>query len=123
VTTAPHLAATATALPASLSMDDVRDYENTSGGIIRNSNNNLNDVVKSVDYFISRRCNYSCKFCFHTQKTSHHLSIEQSKLGLRLLAEAGTEKINLAGGEISCIPNFWANCAVRPRMIWDWPLA
>ena len=99
VTTAPPLAATATALRASLSTDDFQDYENNLVNIKQNSNNNLNDVVKSVNYFISRRCNYSCKFCFHTQKTSHHLSIEQSKLGLRLLAEAGTEKINFARGE------------------------
>eukprot|EP00536_Pseudo-nitzschia_multiseries_P002965 jgi/Psemu1/184821/e_gw1.42.106.1 len=55
--------------------------------------------VRSVNYFISRKCNYQCKFCFHTQKTTHTLSIEEATRGLELLREAGTEKINFAGGE------------------------
>ena len=56
-------------------------------------------IPRSVNYFISRKCNYSCKFCFHTAKTSHSLPIEQSAKGLRLLKDAGCEKINFAGGE------------------------
>ena len=55
--------------------------------------------LKSVNYFISRKCNYDCKFCFHTQKTSHALTLEQAKVGLSMLQKAGTEKINFAGGE------------------------
>jgi len=55
--------------------------------------------VRSVNYFISRKCNYSCGFCFHTQKNEYHLSLQQAKAGLRLLQQAGTEKINFAGGE------------------------
>mmetsp|Transcript_5409 Transcript_5409/g.8539 ORF Transcript_5409/g.8539 Transcript_5409/m.8539 type:complete len:321 (+) Transcript_5409:1-963(+) len=62
-------------------------------------NDDTKELVKSVNYFISRKCNYACKFCFHTQKTTHHLALEQAKLGLRLLKDAGTEKINFAGGE------------------------
>lgn len=59
----------------------------------------LKELVKSVNYFISRKCNYSCKFCFHTQKTTHHLTLGQARLGLALLKQAGTQKINFAGGE------------------------
>lgn len=59
----------------------------------------LASQVRSVNYFVSRKCNYSCKFCFHTAKTSRHLSIPEAERGLRLLREAGTEKINFAGGE------------------------
>mmetsp|Transcript_9368 Transcript_9368/g.21132 ORF Transcript_9368/g.21132 Transcript_9368/m.21132 type:complete len:398 (+) Transcript_9368:80-1273(+) len=59
----------------------------------------LRQKVRSVNYFISRSCNYKCKFCFHTAKTSHHLALEQAKLGLEMLRKAGTEKINFAGGE------------------------
>jgi radical S-adenosyl methionine domain-containing protein 2 len=62
--------------------------------------------VRSVNYFISRACNYSCKFCFHTQKNSHHLSLEQAVQGLHLLKQAGTEKINFAGGEPFLHPAF-----------------
>lgn len=53
----------------------------------------------SVNYFITRTCNYKCGFCFHTAKNSFHLPIETAKQGLRLLQEAGTKKINFAGGE------------------------
>jgi radical S-adenosyl methionine domain-containing protein 2 len=62
--------------------------------------------VRSVNYFISRACNYSCKFCFHTQKNSQHLSLEEAQRGLHMLAAAGTEKINFAGGEPFLHPTF-----------------
>lgn len=55
--------------------------------------------VRSVNYFISRLCNYKCKFCFHTQKNTSKLALHQAQRGLELLREAGTEKINFAGGE------------------------
>ena len=60
----------------------------------------------SVNYHFSRKCNYECGFCFHTAKTSHVLSIEQSKLGLLKLKNAGMKKINFAGGEPFLYPNF-----------------
>ena len=55
--------------------------------------------VKSVNYFISRECNYKCKFCFHTQTNTNKLPTGRAKLGLQLLQHSGTEKINFAGGE------------------------
>ena len=55
--------------------------------------------VKSVNYFISRECNYGCKFCFHTQINKSKLGLGKAMLGLQLLRQAGTEKINFAGGE------------------------
>ncbi|KAL7457361.1 hypothetical protein ACHAWC_008870 [Mediolabrus comicus] len=67
-----------------------------------NNNNNPSAVanrVKSVNYFISRECNYKCKFCFHTQTNTNKLPKGKSKLGLQLLSHSGTEKINFAGGE------------------------
>ena len=50
--------------------------------------------VKSVNYFISRECNYSCKFCFHTQKNVDKLELEDAKRGLKMLKDAGTEKVS-----------------------------
>lgn len=61
--------------------------------------NALPSPVQSVNYFISRKCNYACKFCFHTQKSSHHLPLLKAQAGLHLLQQAGCEKINFAGGE------------------------
>ena len=49
--------------------------------------------LKSVNYFISRECNYKCKFCFHTQKNVDKLALEEAKLGLKMLKDAGTEKV------------------------------
>ena len=53
----------------------------------------------SVNYFITRTCNYKCGFCFQTAKNSYILPIEEAKRGLLLLHEAGMKKINFAGGE------------------------
>ncbi|CAG8972333.1 hypothetical protein HYALB_00001736 [Hymenoscyphus albidus] len=53
----------------------------------------------SVNYHFSRKCNYTCGFCFHTEKTSSKLSLEDAQRGMRLLKEAGMKKLNFAGGE------------------------
>jgi 2-iminoacetate synthase ThiH len=44
---------------------------------------------ESVNYHMTRRCNYSCGFCFHTAKTSIELPIDEAKRGLRMLQAAG----------------------------------
>ena len=53
----------------------------------------------SVNYHFTRKCNKTCKFCFHTEKTSHVATEQQMKRGLKLLKDAGMRKINFAGGE------------------------
>ncbi|XP_054584312.1 S-adenosylmethionine-dependent nucleotide dehydratase RSAD2 [Eptesicus fuscus] len=53
----------------------------------------------SVNYHFTRQCNYKCGFCFHTAKTSFVLPLEEAQRGLRLLREAGMEKVNFSGGE------------------------
>ena len=69
-------------------------------------NNSVVIIPISVNYHFCRLCNFSCGFCFHTQKSSYILSIEDAILGLKLLKEAGTQKINFAGGEPFIHPNF-----------------
>ncbi|CAF0897993.1 unnamed protein product [Adineta ricciae] len=56
-------------------------------------------VPLSVNYHLTRACNYRCKFCFHTSITNDRLPLEEAKRGLRLLQQAGTKKINFSGGE------------------------
>ncbi|EWC46410.1 radical S-adenosyl methionine-containing protein 2 [Drechslerella stenobrocha 248] len=53
----------------------------------------------SVNYHLTRRCNYACGFCFHTAKTSNTLSLEDAMIGLAILKDAGMRKLNFAGGE------------------------
>jgi radical S-adenosyl methionine domain-containing protein 2 len=57
------------------------------------------NVPVSVNYFPSRKCNYTCGFCFHTETSSYVLPIDEVKRGLLLLKEAGMRKLNIAGGE------------------------
>lgn len=56
-------------------------------------------VPRSVNYHFTRQCNYKCGFCFHTAKTSFVLPLEKAKQGLKMLKDAGLEKINFSGGE------------------------
>lgn len=58
----------------------------------------------SVNYSFSRKCNYECGFCFHTEKTSSILPLGKAKRGMKLLKEARMKKLNFAGGELSCYP-------------------
>ena len=55
--------------------------------------------IPSVNFHFTRKCNYSCKFCFHTSKTSVVLPVEKMKHLISLLADSGCQKINFAGGE------------------------
>ena len=71
-----------------------------------------NKVPISVNYHLSRKCNYECGFCFHTAKTSHVLTLEKAKEGLFKLKEAGMKKINFAGGEPFLYPKFLGELVV-----------
>lgn len=50
---------------------------------------NANLVPISVNYHFTRKCNYECGFCFHTSKTSFMLSLEDAKVGMEMLKNAG----------------------------------
>ncbi|KAK4943434.1 hypothetical protein LTR10_016925 [Elasticomyces elasticus] len=56
-------------------------------------------IPLSVNYHFTRKCNYECGFCFHTDTNSYIAPLEDGKAALKLLAEAGAKKINFAGGE------------------------
>ncbi|KAL2215728.1 hypothetical protein M432DRAFT_552710, partial [Thermoascus aurantiacus ATCC 26904] len=65
-------------------------------------------VPVSVNFHFTRKCNYECGFCFHTEKTSHVEPFENMQRGLRMLKKAGMKKINFAGGERLLYPQLLA---------------
>lgn len=59
-------------------------------------------VPISVNYHFTRKCNYSCGFCFHTAKTSFVLPLETAKKGLAMLKDAGNVVLNIFSIHILC---------------------
>lgn len=62
--------------------------------------------ILCVNYHFTRKCNFKCGFCFHTQKNTEKLPIDQAIEGLKKLKEYGMRKINFAGGEPFTEPKY-----------------
>lgn len=60
---------------------------------------NNKTIPLSVNYHFTRKCNYECGFCFHTDTNSYIAPLEDAKAGLLRLSQAGMKKVNFAGGE------------------------
>ena len=69
--------------------------------VFRERQRHKRTVPISVDYHFTRKCNKTCRFCFHTEKSSDIATEDEMKRGLKLLKDAGMRKINFAGGEPS----------------------
>ncbi len=63
--------------------------------------------IRSVNWHITQRCNYSCKFCFSQKLGPEITSLESAKEILRYLRDMGMEKINFVGGEPTLHPLFF----------------
>jgi radical S-adenosyl methionine domain-containing protein 2 len=61
-------------------------------------------IKSAINFHFTRVCNYECKFCFHTKKSSFLLSLENQIKLIKILRDAGAEKINFAGGEPFLFP-------------------
>ncbi len=59
---------------------DTNHHRNAMTGAHQTSN--LASKVRSVNYHICRKCNYACKFCFHSQK-NQVLLLEKENTGLK----------------------------------------
>jgi len=62
--------------------------------------------IKSVNWHITRRCNYKCKFCFSQNLDGEVTSLERAEEILQYLRRMGMEKINIVGGEPTLHPLF-----------------
>ncbi|MGB1016821.1 MAG: radical SAM protein, partial [Nannocystaceae bacterium] len=60
----------------------------------------------AVNFHLYKPCNYRCRFCFATYRDIQgRLDLASAFTLLRQLREAGTEKINFAGGEPTLHPD------------------
>jgi len=80
-------------------------------GYIKKRGRSVKKIPVSVNYHLTRQCNYSCGFCFHTATTSHVEPLENAKKAMALLKAAGMKKINFAGGEPFMNPRFLGQLA------------
>lgn len=65
-------------------------YALTSVFDVGESSKNEEQIIpKSVNYHFTRRCNYTCGFCFHTATTSYMMTLEDAKIGFDMLRKAG----------------------------------
>jgi len=62
--------------------------------------------VKSVNWHITGRCNYKCKFCFSRNLDEEITSLERAEEILQYLRRMDMEKINFVGGEPTLHPLF-----------------
>jgi radical S-adenosyl methionine domain-containing protein 2 len=71
----------------------------------------------AVNFHLYKPCNYRCRFCFATFRDIRgQLDLEQSLRLLRLLRDAGCEKLNFAGGEPTLHPHIGALLAESRRL-------
>lgn len=57
-------------------------------------------ILPSVNFHVNRTCNAHCSFCFATfRDVAGPIGVADAVRLVRLLAEAGVEKLNFAGGE------------------------
>ena len=66
-------------------------------------------IPPTVNYFVLRECNMRCLFCYATfRDINGRLSNERAEQVVRLLAEAGVEKVTFVGGEPTLHPHIEA---------------
>ena len=74
------------------------------------NNGSLSKKLKSVNFHITKRCNYDCIFCFarFNKVEEKRLSEYDAKFVIAELARVGTQKITFVGGEptlVSYLPD------------------
>ncbi len=58
-----------------------------------------NKKIRSVNWHVTMKCNYQCRFCFYKNMTGEFEDIGKTRHKLEVLKKRGIEKINFAGGE------------------------
>lgn len=84
---------------------------------------NLNDweekdrnSTKTVNWHITSKCNYKCKFCHYKNLGDCHLPFDDGKKIILKLKNVGMEKINFAGGDPLLHPRLLDYCAYAKEL-------
>lgn len=67
-------------------------------------------IIKSVNWHITSKCNYSCRFCFTRYLSCPDAEIDRARKLLPILYTIGIEKINFVGGEPLLHPGILQFC-------------
>ncbi len=74
-------------------------------------------TLVAVNFHLYKPCNYRCRFCFATFRDLRgQLSLDHALTLLRLLRQAGCEKLNFAGGEPTLHPHIGPLLAESRRL-------
>lgn len=73
-------------------------------------------IIKSVNWHITSRCNYSCRFCFTKNLPSGNVDRHRAEEILTILYNTGIEKINFVGGEPLLHPELSSLCKMSKNI-------
>ena len=71
----------------------------------QNKGNCITEIVRSVNWHITPRCNYNCRFCFAKGRGEEINDLDIVRGRLSYLKDKGLEKVTFAGGEPLLHPN------------------
>ena len=82
-------------------------------GVVGGKNKN---EIRSIDLFITERCNMDCEYCFHP-KSDSVMSLEEGKKILDRMKEISPDglQITFFGGEPLLFPQGWGRGVLTPR--------
>lgn len=72
--------------------------------------------IRSVNWHITPRCNYNCRFCFAQHFPDKPVPRDEGMVILQKLVDLGMEKINFAGGEPFLHPHLLDYCKESKRL-------
>jgi radical S-adenosyl methionine domain-containing protein 2 len=59
---------------------------------------NSKDIIKSVNWHVTSKCNYNCKFCYMQKLNGGSADVSKARDILGKLKSIGMEKVNFVGG-------------------------
>lgn len=65
---------------------------------------NSKDIIKSVNWHVTSKCNYNCKFCYMQNLNGGFADVSKARDILGKLKSIGMEKVNFVGGEPMLYP-------------------